>query len=66
VNNLPSLYRELRSRFLQEDLIISYIINILSSDEERVEAPHGLSPYLSDRVLDEVQLFKRWTNGGSS
>ena len=66
VNNLPSLYRELRSRFLQEDLIISYIINILSSDEERVEAPHGLSPYLSDSVLDEVQLFKRWTNGGSS
>ena len=65
VNNLPSLYRELRNRFLQEDLISGYIINILSSDEEHVEAPHGLSPYLSDRIFDEVQLFKCWPNGGS-
>ena len=65
VNNLPSMYRELRNRFLQEDLIINYIVDILASDEDFVTPPEGLSPYQGDRLFDEVQLFKRWPNGGS-
>ena len=66
VNNLPTLYRELRNRFLQEDLIVNYIINLLDSGEKDLTAPNGLSPYLSDRLLDEVELYKRWPNGGRS
>ena len=65
VNNLPPLYRELRNRFLQEDLVGRYIIDILASNEEFVTPPEGLSPYITDRLFDEVQLFKRWPNGGS-
>lgn len=65
-SNLPALYRELRNRFLQEDLIIKYIDDILVSDADFVEPPEGLSPYQSDRLFDEVQHYKRWPNGVNS
>ena len=66
VNNLPAVYRELRNRFLIEDIIINYIINILDNDNENITVPIGLSPYVRERIFDEVELYKRWPNAGRS
>lgn len=61
--NLPLVFRELRKLFLFEDLIKSYIFQILSSKEVYETPPNGLSTYLSDRLFDEVIVYK---NGCSS
>lgn len=62
-NSLPCLNRQITELFLCEDLLRSYIIDILAS-EEYVTAPEGLPLHLQDRLFDEVSYFKRWPNGG--
>lgn len=65
-NNLPLVQRELKELFVCEDLIKTYIFDVLSTEEEYVSAPEGLPLHLRDRLFDEVKLFRRWPNGGSS
>lgn len=65
-SSLPCLTRQFSELFLCEDLLRSYVIEILTSDEEYVTAPQGLPPHLCDRLFDEVQYFKRWPNAQQS
>lgn len=63
-NSLQCVQRQLTELFLCEDLLRSYVIDILNS-EEYVTPPQGLPSHLCDRLFDEVQYFKRWPNGSA-
>lgn len=61
-NSLPCISRQVNELFLCEDLLRSYIIQVLASDEEYETAPQGIPPHLCDRLFDEIQYYKRWPN----
>lgn len=62
INCLPILKRQVNELFLCEDLLQSYIIQVLASDEAYESAPPGIPPHLCDRLFDEIQYLKRWPN----
>ena len=63
VNNLPLIYTQIRDLFMQEDLIQSYVRDVICN-EEFVPPPEGL--HSANRLFDEISLYKRWPNGSSS
>lgn len=65
VNNLPLIHRELRELFMNENYLRSFIADLVCS-EDAVEKPKDLPESLAGRLFDEVQLYKRWPNGGCS
>lgn len=65
VNTLPCITRNLRELFMCEHLIRDYILELMMlNDDSYLPPPLGFPLYLSDRLYDEVQYYKRWPNGG--
>lgn len=66
INFLPLIYREVGFLFMNEDLVKSFIRDLLCTDQEDIPIVEGLLTRLADRLVDEVLLYKRWPNGGNS
>lgn len=61
-NSLPCMSRQVNELFFCEDLLRSYIIQVLASDQEYETAPPGIPLHLCDRIFDEVNYYKRQRN----
>lgn len=64
VNNLPLVYRSMRELFLVENSIQDFVRDYLTTEEGKAETT--LSPVIADRLTDELELYRRWPNGGGS
>lgn len=63
INSIPLVNRTLRELFLSEIPIKDYIHEYLKLQEPPESV---LLPVTSDRLTDELQLYRRWPNGGGS
>ena len=65
-NNLPLVNRCLRDLFMSEEFIKDFLRQAISSEEEFVLINTELPCPVVDRLIDEIQYYKRWPNGGGS